>query len=129
MSPMNFIASRLSSGVTILSNHNDEEFGEEIADLFIAHVNSLRHAQGQSDHCTVVDMTQVPADETEVWLERLNDLRKSLGPNDDPMILWGITNAQDRLLEAQKEQVNILRELTSYKGIEPILWIKRERQN
>jgi hypothetical protein len=123
MSPMTLIASNLSTGITILPNHNDEEFGEEIVDLFIAHTNYLRHAQRQSDHCTVVDMTQIPAGGTEVCLERLNNFRRSLGPNDDPMILWGITEAQDRLLHAQKEQVNTLRELASYKEMEPKLWI------
>jgi hypothetical protein len=123
MSPMTFIASQLSAGITILSNHNDEEFGEEIVDLFIAHVNSLRHEEDQSDHCKVMDLTQMPTGETEVWLERLNDLRRSLGPNDDPMILWGITEVQDRLLKGPKERVSILRELASHKEMEPRLWI------
>ena len=35
----------------ILTNQNDDEFGEEIVALFIAHVNSLRLAQGLSDLC------------------------------------------------------------------------------
>jgi hypothetical protein len=51
MSPMTMIESHGNAGVPILTNDNDEEFGEEIVALFIAHVNSLRHAQGLSDLC------------------------------------------------------------------------------
>jgi hypothetical protein len=51
MSPMTVITSHRDTGIPILSNDNDEEFGEEIVALFIAHANSLRHAQGVSDLC------------------------------------------------------------------------------
>ena len=49
MSPMTLIESHHTIGIPILTNQNDDEFGEEIVALFIAHVNSLRHAQGLSD--------------------------------------------------------------------------------
>ena len=51
MSPMTLIGSQHDFGSPILTNENDEEFGEEIVALFIAHLNSLRHAQGLSDLC------------------------------------------------------------------------------
>jgi len=51
MSPMTMIASHHTIGLPILTNKSDEEFGEEIVALFIAHVNALRHAQGLSDLC------------------------------------------------------------------------------
>jgi hypothetical protein len=51
MSPMTMIESHCNAGIPILTNQNDEEFGEEIVALFIAHVNSLRQAQGLSELC------------------------------------------------------------------------------
>jgi hypothetical protein len=48
MSPMTMIKSSTATGNPILTNHNDEEFGEEIVELFIAHANALRKARGQS---------------------------------------------------------------------------------
>ena len=41
MSPMILIASNLSTGITILPNHNDEEFGEEI--VFAAEIRHRRN--------------------------------------------------------------------------------------
>lgn len=61
-------------------------------------------------------------DETTVRLEKLKDLGKSLGPNDDPRMLWRIAEAQDYLLETQKELVNLLREQDTYKELQPRLW-------
>ena len=49
MSPMTMIKPSHTIGIPILTNPNDEEFGEEIVALFIARANELRHAQGLSD--------------------------------------------------------------------------------
>ena len=49
MSPMTMTASHPKSGMPILTMETDEEFGKEFVALFIAHVNSSRHAQGLSD--------------------------------------------------------------------------------
>lgn len=51
MSPMTMSPSHHNTGIPILTNNNDEELGEEIVALFIAHCNSMRHAQGLSDLC------------------------------------------------------------------------------
>jgi len=48
---MTLIESLHTIGMPTVKNRNDEEFGEEIVELFIAHVNEMRHAQGQSDLC------------------------------------------------------------------------------
>jgi hypothetical protein len=37
------------AGPDLLNNMNDEEFGEEIVALFIAHANAERRAAGQPD--------------------------------------------------------------------------------
>jgi len=42
MSSMTMIESHHSTGIPILTNPNDEEFGEKIVALFIAHANALR---------------------------------------------------------------------------------------
>lgn len=49
MSPMTLIESHYTVGIPILTNQNDEEFGEEIVNLFIAHINEMRRVQGLSD--------------------------------------------------------------------------------
>ena len=51
MSPMTFIELHHTIGIPILTNQNDEENGEEIVELFIAHANAMRRVQGQSDLC------------------------------------------------------------------------------
>jgi hypothetical protein len=48
--------------------------------------------------------------ETTVSLKKLIDLGRSFGPVDDPIILYRIAEAQDRLLRSQKERVGRLRE-------------------
>jgi hypothetical protein len=60
--------------------------------------------------------------ETTDTLEKLKDLGCSLGPHDDPMILCRIAEAQDYLLEAQKELVNLLLQQDTYKAMQPRLW-------
>lgn len=47
------------------------------------------------------------------------ELGRSLGVNDDPTFLWRIAEAQDRLLDTQKEQVAKLREQATYKELYP----------
>jgi hypothetical protein len=123
MSPMTFIRSHNCTWIPILSNENDEKSGEQIVALFIAHVDSLRRAQSQSDICTMGDTRQIQASESEVCLETLNDLSRSLGPNNDPRTPRGLTEAQGRLPETQKERVSILWELESYREMESRLWI------
>ena len=51
MSPMTMIEPYQTIGIPILTNPNDEEFGEEIVALFIARANALRHSQALSDLC------------------------------------------------------------------------------
>ena len=51
MPQMTMIVSHHNTGSQILTDDNDEEFGEEIVASFITHANSLRHAQGLSDLC------------------------------------------------------------------------------
>jgi hypothetical protein len=46
---MTMIASHHTRGIPILTNQNDEKFGEEIVALFIAHANAQRQTQGLSD--------------------------------------------------------------------------------
>lgn len=60
-------------------------------------------------------------DETTVVLDKLKNLGRSLGPNDDPIFLWRIAEAQDYLLETQRELVNLLREQARYTAIQPRL--------
>jgi hypothetical protein len=38
-------------GIPIITNQNDEKFGEQIVELFIARANAMRRAQGLSDLC------------------------------------------------------------------------------
>ena len=58
-------------------------------------------------------------DEIAASLEKLMELGRSLGVNDDPTFLWRIAEAQDRLLDTQKEQVAKLREQATYKELYP----------
>jgi hypothetical protein len=48
---MTLIESHHATAIGTLANQNDEDCGEEIVASFIAHMNSLRHAQGLSDLC------------------------------------------------------------------------------
>ena len=45
MSPMTMIEPFYTVGIPILTSQNDEEFGEEIVQLFIAHVNAMCHGE------------------------------------------------------------------------------------
>jgi hypothetical protein len=65
---------------------------------------------------------KLSVDEITGTLEKLKDLGCSLGPSDDPIILWRVAEAQDRLLESQRERVNILCEQAAYREIQPRLW-------
>lgn len=49
MLPMTMIESLQTMGSLILSNQNDEEFGEEVVELFIANANAVRRAKGLPD--------------------------------------------------------------------------------
>ena len=51
MLPMTMIESHHTIGIPVLTNKNDEEFGEEIVELFIVHANALRRAQDLPDLC------------------------------------------------------------------------------
>lgn len=52
MSPITIIASHDVIGIPILTSQNDEEFGEEIAQLFIAHLNLMQRGEGPSGLCS-----------------------------------------------------------------------------
>ena len=64
MSPMTMIEPYTTTGIPILTNQNDEDFGEEIVAVFIAHANAMRHAKGQPDLCigalASADISQAP---------------------------------------------------------------------
>jgi hypothetical protein len=57
--------------------------------------------------------------ETTVSLQQLIDLGRSLGPVDDPIFLYRIAEAQDYLLQMQKEKVNRFCELARYAAKQP----------
>ena len=71
---------------------------------------------------TVGEVRKLSVDETTVTLEKLKNMGCSLGPSDDPIFLWRIAEAQDHLLETQKERVNLLCEQAAYREIQPRLW-------
>jgi hypothetical protein len=48
---MNMTELHRTNGIPTLTNQNDEEFGEGIVELFIAHANATRHSKGLSDLC------------------------------------------------------------------------------
>jgi hypothetical protein len=51
ISPMTVIESHPTIGTSILTIPNDDEIGEKIVELFIAHAKARRHAHGQSHLC------------------------------------------------------------------------------
>jgi hypothetical protein len=71
---------------------------------------------------TVGEVRKLSVDETTGTLEKLKNMGCSLGPSDDPIFLWRIAEAQDHLLETQKERVNLLCEQAAYREIQPRLW-------
>jgi hypothetical protein len=48
---MSMIESHRTIGIPIPANQNDEKFGEDIVESFIARANAMRRAQGLSDLC------------------------------------------------------------------------------
>jgi len=58
-------------------------------------------------------------DEITASLQKLIDLGRSLGATDDPIIPFRVAEAQDHLLQTQKEQVKKLQEQARYKQLYP----------
>jgi hypothetical protein len=48
---MTMIESHHTIGIPVLTNKNDEEFGEEIVELLIVHANARRRAQDLPELC------------------------------------------------------------------------------
>jgi hypothetical protein len=68
-------------------------------------------------------------DETAAWIEKLIHLGRSLGPNDYPIILYRVAEAQDQVLHEQKERVERLREQASQMEKEPRVWMWHDCQS
>jgi hypothetical protein len=75
MSPMTMTESLHNIEIPILANDYDEEFGEGFVASFVAHVNSLRHAQGLSDLC--VGALSSPGSPNTIRVKTLSTLSKS----------------------------------------------------